>query len=52
MNKYGEKVSEKGVVRAGKRFILSISKEDMNDITKIRKSLEEWVYELIKLLKQ
>ena len=32
---------EKGAVRAGKRFTLFISNEDMNDIIKIIKSLED-----------
>ena len=33
-------MSGKGTVRAGKRFTLFISNEDMNDIIKIIKSLE------------
>ena len=36
-----KKISEKGAARAGKGFTLSISNEDMNDIIKIIKSLED-----------
>ena len=36
-----KKVSGKGAVRAGKGFTLLISNEDMNDIIKIIKSLED-----------
>ena len=39
INKFERKTSEKGAVRAGKRFILFISNEDMNDIIKIIKLL-------------
>ena len=39
-NKFERKINEKGAVRAGKRFTLFISKEDMNYIIKIIKSLE------------
>ena len=35
------KISGKGAVRAGKEFTLFISNEDINDITKIIKSLED-----------
>ena len=41
INKFGRKVSGNRAVRAGKRFILFISNEDMNDITRIIKSLED-----------
>ena len=41
MNKYKIKISRKGAVRAGKRFTLLISNEDINDIIKIIKSLED-----------
>ena len=40
INKLERKISGKGAVRAGKRFILFISNGDMNDIIKIIKSLE------------
>ena len=40
MNKFEQKISWKGVVRAGKGFILFILNENMNDIIKIIKSLE------------
>ena len=40
INKFERKISGKGAVRAGKRFILFISNGDMNDIIKIIKSLE------------
>ena len=36
-----KKISGKGAVRAGKGFTSFISKEDMNDITKIIKSIED-----------
>ena len=35
INTFGRKISGKGVVRAGKGFILFISNEDINDIIKI-----------------
>ena len=35
------KISEKEAIRAGKRFTLFISNENMNNITKITKSLED-----------
>ena len=35
-NKFERKVSEKRAMKAGKRFTLFISNEDMNDITKIK----------------
>ena len=41
INKLERKIREKGAVRAGKRFTLFNSKEDMNDIIKIIKSLED-----------
>ena len=37
------KISGKGAVRAGNRFTLFILNEDMNDIIKIIKSLEDLV---------
>ena len=40
INKVKKKISEKRAVRAGKRFTLFILNEDMNDIIKILKSLE------------
>ena len=40
-NKFEIKISGKGAARAGKRFILFILNEDMNDIIKIIKSLED-----------
>ena len=40
INKLKRKISGKGAVRAGKGFTLFISNEDMNDINKIMKSLE------------
>ena len=43
INKFNRKISGKGAVTAGKRFTLSISNEDMNDIIKIIKSLEDLV---------
>ena len=36
-----QKISEKGAARAGKGFTLSILNEDMNDIIKIIKLLED-----------
>ena len=36
-----KKLSGKGAVRAGKGFTLFISNQDMNDILKIIKSLED-----------
>ena len=41
INKFERKISGKGVVRAGKGFTLFILNEDMNDIIKIIKSLED-----------
>ena len=41
INKFERKISGKGVVRAGKRFTLFTSNEDMNDFIKIKKSLED-----------
>ena len=41
INKFKRKINGKGSVRAGKGFILFISNEDMNDIIKIIKSLED-----------
>ena len=41
INKFERKIREKGAVRAGKGFTLFISNEDMNDIIKIIKSLED-----------
>ena len=41
INKLERKISGKGAVRAGKRFTLFISNEDMNDIMKIIKPLED-----------
>ena len=41
INKFERKVSGNEAVRAGKLFALYISKEDMNDIIKIIKSLED-----------
>ena len=41
INKFERKINEKEAVRAGKGFTLFISKEDMNDITKTIKSLED-----------
>ena len=35
-NKFERKISGKGAVRAGKRFALYISNEDMNDIKVIK----------------
>ena len=36
INKFERKVSEKRAMRAGKRFTLFISNEDMNDIMKTK----------------
>ena len=41
INKFERKISGKGAVRAGKGFTLFILNEDMNDIIKIIKSLED-----------
>lgn len=41
INKAEKRVSEKRVRRAGKGFTLSISNEDMDDINRITKSLED-----------
>ena len=41
INKFERKISGKGAVRGGKGFTLFISNEDMNDIIKIIKSLED-----------
>ena len=41
MNRFDRKISGKGAVRAEKGFTLFISNEDMNDIIKIIKSLED-----------
>ena len=41
INKFDRKMNVKGAVRAGKRFTLFISNEDLNDITKIIKLLED-----------
>ena len=41
INNFERKISGKGAVRAGKGFTLFISNEDMNDIIKIIKSLED-----------
>ena len=41
INKFEGKISGKGAVMAGGRFTLFISDEDMNDIIKILKSLED-----------
>ena len=38
---FGRKISGKGVVRAGKRFTLFISNEDINDIIKIMNSFKD-----------
>ena len=40
-NKCDRKISRKGALRAGKGFTSFTSNEDMNDITKIIKSLED-----------
>ena len=50
INKFERKIRGKGSVRAGKGFTSFISNEDMNDIIKIIKSLEDsgvlvnWIY--------
>ena len=55
INKIGRKISGKEAIRAGKRFTLIISNEDMNNITKIIKSLKysglliDWVTETVNL---
>ena len=41
INQFERKISGKGAVRAGKGFSLFISNEDMNDIIKTIKSLED-----------
>ena len=41
IDKVERKVSGKGAVRAGKGFTLFVSNEDMNDIIKIIKPLED-----------
>ena len=41
MNKFGRKISGKGAVRAGKGFSFFILNEDVNNIFKIIKSLED-----------
>ena len=41
INKFGRKISGRGAVISGKGFTSFISNEDMNDITKIIKSLED-----------
>ena len=41
INKFERKISENRAVRAGKRFTLFISNEDMNDITEVIKPLED-----------
>ena len=41
INKFDRKISGKGAVRAGKGFTLFISNEDINDIIKIIKALED-----------
>ena len=41
INKFDRKISGKGAVRAGKRFTLFISNEDMNDTNKITNSSED-----------
>ena len=41
INKFDRKISGKGAVRAGKGFTLFTSNEDVNDIIKIIKSLED-----------
>ena len=40
INKFEREISGKGAVRALKRFTLFISNEDMNDVIKIKKPLE------------
>ena len=41
INKFKRKIPGKGAVRTGKRSTLFISNEDLNDIIKIIKSLED-----------
>ena len=41
INKFERKINGKGTVRAGKLFALFISNEDMNDMIKVIKSLED-----------
>ena len=41
INKFDRNISGKGAVRTGKAFPLFISNEDMNDIIKIIKSLQD-----------
>ena len=41
INKFERRISGKGAVRTGKGFTLFISNEDMNDIIKIIKPLED-----------
>ena len=41
INKFERKISGKGTIRAGKGFTLFVFNEDMNDIIKIIKSLED-----------
>ena len=41
INKFDRKISGKGALRAGKGFTLSTSNEDMNNIIKIKNSLED-----------
>lgn len=41
INKFKRKIGEKGAVRPGKRFILPIFNEEMNDIIKTTKSPED-----------
>ena len=41
INKFERTINRKGAVREGKRFTLFISNEDMDDIIKIIKSLED-----------
>ena len=43
LNKFERKVRGKGAVRAGKRFVLFILNEDMNDIIEIIKWLDSRV---------
>ena len=48
ISKFKKKISEKGAARAGKRFTLFISNEDINDVIKIIKSLIYGIAEKIK----
>ena len=41
IGRFGNKISGKGEVRAGKKFTLFISNKDMDDIIKIVESLEK-----------